>query len=116
MYCYWSGEVILGNLNGVMSTTAGHLNQEEVVLVEYDQTIISEKSFHSLDGMKVIPTDLKKFTKCETDQKYYLQHSFPNWKKTLSTYQATKVNAALKSEKNWEIYSSFKQIQFLKNK
>jgi hypothetical protein len=86
-----------------------------VVFVEYDPSVISEKFFHSLDGMKVVPTDLKKFSKCGiSDQKYYLQHTYPNWEKSLSNYQATKVNSALKSGKDWECFVSLKQIQFLK--
>ena len=114
MYCYWSGEVILGNLEGVISTTAGHLNVGEVVIVEYDEKIINEKKFNSLDGMKVVKNDFENFRKCKKcDQKYYLENKFSNWEKIISNIQATKVNAALKNGESWEIYLSLKQIESL---
>eukprot|EP01080_Neovahlkampfia_damariscottae_P007545 gene7545-11869_t len=85
MYRYLSGEVVL---DGVISTTAGHLNGE-VVMVEYYEKIISEKMFHSIDGLKVIDYDMKRSSR------------LGNY---LSNIQATKVNATLKNGDKWECF------------
>ena len=41
MYCFWTGEKELGQLDGVVKTKAGFMNGSEVVQVEYDPTEIS---------------------------------------------------------------------------
>lgn len=41
MYCFWTGEKKLGNLDGVIETQPGFMNSREVVEVEFDPTKIS---------------------------------------------------------------------------
>ena len=41
MYCFWSGELKLGQLKGVVNTKPGFMNGREVVEVQYDQQLTS---------------------------------------------------------------------------
>ncbi|MEM8909937.1 MAG: hypothetical protein AAGD05_18960, partial [Bacteroidota bacterium] len=41
MYCFWSGESKLGNIDGVLSSTPGFMSGSEVVQVEYNPEILS---------------------------------------------------------------------------
>ncbi len=43
MYCFWTGEAGLGNIDGVVSTQPGFMGGREVVRVEFDTNIISYK-------------------------------------------------------------------------
>ena len=44
MYCFWTGEKRLGNLDGVIETQPGFMNNREVVEVEFDPNKISYKA------------------------------------------------------------------------
>lgn len=46
MYCFWSGEVAIGGLDGVIDTRAGFLDGHEVVEVTYDPGVISFARLH----------------------------------------------------------------------
>lgn len=41
MYCFWTGEMELGQINGVVTTEAGFLDGSEVTRVRYDPALIS---------------------------------------------------------------------------
>jgi hypothetical protein len=41
MYCFWTGEMALGQIDGVITTEAGFMAGQEVTLVKYDPTVIS---------------------------------------------------------------------------
>jgi len=41
MYCFWSGEAGLGNINGIVSTKPGFMGGREVVEVEFNPSVIS---------------------------------------------------------------------------
>jgi len=41
MYCFWTGEAGLGNIDGVISTHPGFMGGREVVQVEFDTNVIS---------------------------------------------------------------------------
>ncbi|HEY1048175.1 MAG TPA: VPGUxxT family thioredoxin-like (seleno)protein, type 2 [Prosthecobacter sp.] len=41
MYCFWSGEVALGLVDGVVTTQAGFSGGHEVVRVRYDPSVVS---------------------------------------------------------------------------
>jgi len=41
MYCFWTGEMALGQVDGVVTTEAGFMGGREVTLVRYDPTLIS---------------------------------------------------------------------------
>lgn len=40
MYCFWTGEMALGQIDGVITTEAGFMNGREVTLVRYDPDVI----------------------------------------------------------------------------
>ena len=44
MHCFWTGEMRLGQLNGVLETEAGFLGGHEVTLVTYDPSRLALKS------------------------------------------------------------------------
>jgi hypothetical protein len=41
MYCFWSGEIELGKIDGVVATTAGFMHGSEVVEVQFNNAVIS---------------------------------------------------------------------------
>jgi len=41
MYCFWTGEMALGQIEGVITTEAGFMSGREVTLVRYDPAVIS---------------------------------------------------------------------------
>lgn len=47
MYCFWSGEVAIGGLDGVIATQAGFLDGHEVVEVTYDPSVIDFETLYS---------------------------------------------------------------------
>jgi Thioredoxin-like len=96
-HCFWTGEMVLGGIDGVARTEAGFLDGHEVTLVDYDPTQISladltrkakaagvaTRVFTALDDYRKAP---------ESDQKRQLQGTnFARMK--LTPEQATKVNA-----------------------
>jgi len=40
MYCFWTGEMVLGQIDGVITTEAGFMDGREVTLVRYDPDVI----------------------------------------------------------------------------
>jgi hypothetical protein len=98
MFCFWTGEMALGQLDGVVTTEAGFMGGREVVLVHYDPAVISlprltaaaEKAdcqtMQATGGYRPAPAD---------DQKKQ-QSGTALAKLSLSPAQATKVNAWLR--------------------
>ena len=41
MYCFWTGEMALGQITGVVTTEAGFISGREVTLVTYDSAVLS---------------------------------------------------------------------------
>jgi hypothetical protein len=41
MYCFWTGEMALGQIDGVITTEAGFMDGHEVTRVKYDPAVIS---------------------------------------------------------------------------
>jgi hypothetical protein len=98
MYCFWTGEMALGQLDGVVTTEAGFMSGREVVLVRYEPAIISlpnliaaaEKNdchpMETVSAYRPAPAD---------DQKKQLGGTKLE-KLPLSAAQAAKVNAWLR--------------------
>lgn len=101
-YCFWTGEMEIGTIDGVIRTEAGFLKGREVTLVDYDPRQISLESltrqakaagvatqvFQSLEGYRKAP---------ESDQKRQLQGT-KYAKLKLTPEQATKLNAFVRSD------------------
>lgn len=116
MYCFWTGEKLLGNNTGVVNTEAGFMNGREVVKVTYVPEIIPNNdltNFALQHKMAPIKKD-NSYRKATKDEDYYLQHS--NYRfLPLSKLQRTKINSALGSNKNPERFLSPKQLKWLRN-
>lgn len=70
MYCFWTGEKKLGNLDGVVETQPGFMNNREVVEVEFDPNKISfetllEKANKSGCASHVFADDKEQLNKSE---------------------------------------------------
>lgn len=115
MYCFWSGEGYLGNIDGVLSTKAGFMNGE-VVKVTYDKSIISAKELQKLavnQSMEFVPNS--GFNHSSKDEDYYLQHSEFKYI-PLTEVQRTKINSALINKEDAKKYLSPLQKKWLENK
>ncbi|MEM6821369.1 MAG: VPGUxxT family thioredoxin-like (seleno)protein, type 2 [Verrucomicrobiota bacterium] len=117
-HCFWTGEMIYGGIDGVVSTEAGFLDGREVTLVDYDpkkvslDRIVQEgRKNRVADKVYVqsqaqaglaqgVPTGLltPQYRKAsESDQKRQLKGT-PVAKLDLTPYQATKVNAWIRRD------------------
>lgn len=112
MYCFWSGEVAIGSLDGVLETQAGFLDGHEVVEVTYDPSVIafsrlyttakaagqadhvfarSAQQAKAVAGAKRTDAPIRVSKK---DDKYQMKRH-PLAKVPMSDLQRTKVNAAI---------------------
>ncbi len=114
MYCFWSGEGYLGNIEGVLSTSAGFMNGE-VVKVTYNPLVLSPnklKQLASSKSMQKVPES--GFSWSSKDEDYYIQHS-PLKYIPLTEIQRTKINSALINRNDPYAYLSPKQLTWLTN-
>ena len=115
-YCFWTGEMKLGQIEGVVRTEAGFFKGREVTLVDYDSKRVSlaklatqarqagvadrihlsfgaRWSAASIAGVPIgVPLDRTYQTAPASDQKKQLEGT-PYSRLKLTTEQATKVNA-----------------------
>jgi hypothetical protein len=117
MYCFWTGEMALGQIDGVITTEAGFMGGHEVTLVKYDpdvislpQLIIAAEKVQCANAVSVHATDLPAAKTAQlkvgtisgyrtapvSDQKKQIGGT-PAEKLTLSPAQATKVNAWIRT-------------------
>jgi len=118
MYCFWTGEMALGQIDGVITTEAGFMAGHEVTLVKYDPTVISlpqliaaAEKVECANAVSVPAADLAyaKTSRLKvgtisgyrtapiSDQKKQIGGTAAE-KLTLSPAQATKVNAWIRSD------------------
>ncbi|NNE16256.1 MAG: hypothetical protein HKO66_04925 [Saprospiraceae bacterium] len=119
MYCFWSGEAHLGELDGITKTEPGFMNGKEVVKVNFDPSVIDEKEIanHAAKANCSLEKKKSKF-RADKDPQYYLKNSIYR-SLALSDLQKTKINTAIKQGKDASIYlspSQKKALTFLKNK
>ncbi len=126
MYCFWTGEKEIAQLDGVLSTEAGYMHGKEVVKVTYNKdktrlkTIVkAAKSKNCADQVYVgsdsdYPEADKTTSKYRIDKevKYYLLKS-PYKSIPMTPLQAAKVNAAIGSRKDPKVFLSDRQIALL---
>jgi peptide methionine sulfoxide reductase MsrA len=115
MYCFWTGEKVIGDIQGVAETEAGFMDGKEVVRFKYNPSMVSyddvlkkagkakcADSAYSddLEEQKIaarITKQKSKSTKAyraDNDVKYYLSNTVYQYL-PLSNYQAQKMNVAL---------------------
>ncbi len=118
MYCFWTGEMELGKIDGVITTEAGFMAGREVTAVRYDPAVISlpqliaaAEQVQCANAVWVPAADLEmaKASRLSigtisgyqaapaSDQKKQLGGTAAE-KLTLSAAQATKVNAWIRSD------------------
>ncbi len=120
-YCFWTGEMKIGAIEGVTRTEAGFLDGREVTMVEYDPAKLSPAEIFKqaklngvgisaylenpdkLPGSKKLTPDYRPAP--ARDQKKQIQGT-PFQKLNLTPEQATKVNAYARSNPS-------KALQFL---
>lgn len=70
MFCFWTGEMKLGGLEGVILTEAGWIGGREVTLVTYDETVTNLKSLiHDATSLKCANQVYVPAAQIETAQK-----------------------------------------------
>ncbi len=115
MYCFWTGEKVIGSIDGVAETEAGFMDGKEVVKFKYNPNLVDYKDIVSTanelkcaDGAysddalerktaeKVTKSKSKSTKSYRTDRtpKYYLANTTYQYI-PMSTYQSVKINAAL---------------------
>lgn len=116
MYCFWSGEAILGRLPGVMETEPGFQDGKEVVRVYFAPTLTSRARLEQEVRPKQISLCSKnQGFRPDNEPKHYLSHSAYR-KLQLTSLQATRINSALapNSNDNPDAFLSPRQLKALK--
>lgn len=130
MYCFWAGELKLGQVEGVINTTPGFMNGREVVEItfdanktSYDKIVQSAKDLRAVDGAFVANEKQKKVAKdifgksdnvsnfrVDKEPKYYMSNTVYKHIPMLST-QRIQVNKAIYNRQNPQKYLSPSQIK-----
>ncbi len=120
MHCFWTGEMKLGQIDGVFETEAGWLEGWEVTLVHYDPAKISftdlVKQAKNFDCANKVYADPKGYRPASpSDQKKQIQGT-PFARLNLTPQQATKVNAFARTDpkKAFSYLTPEQQAAFLK--
>lgn len=96
MYCFWSGEVCLGEIDGIVGTRTGFAGGKEVVEVTFDPTRVSREDIVRTAtsrgcGKLELASEISGSTK---DDKYQLRHT--PWRFVpMTDLQASKANALI---------------------
>ncbi len=96
MYCFWSGEMCLGDVDGVVGTRTGYASGKEVVEVTYDPARLSRDDLvrvvtqRQCGKLEAAPS----FRFSETDDKYQLRHT-PWAFVPMTALQASRANALI---------------------
>jgi len=135
MYCFWSGEKKLADIDGVVETQAGFMGGREVVKVDFSSEIISyedllgqaktkscashvysDNLFQQLAAEKVVGTDYvseKTNFRMDKETKYYLYKSSYKYL-PMTKLQAIKANSLIgKGQSPNEVFSP-RQLALLK--
>ena len=108
MHCFWTGEALFGNVNGVIATTAGWQNGKEVVKVEYNPSIISSAQLDKISQQISCKVSSGDQFRNDATPKYYLSNSrYRNI--PLTELQKCRVNSALAEGLDPEVYMSPRQ-------
>lgn len=114
MYCFWSGEAHFGGKEGVVSTEPGFMGGHEVVKVNYDPSVLSQKELDRF-AQKGNSTFIEKSSfRLDRDEQYYLKKS-PYRFLPLTDIQRTKINHAIATRKDPSVYLSPTQKEWLQS-
>ncbi len=135
MYCFWTGEKELGQINGVIATQPGFMHNQEVVQVTYDpdriglaeliqqaakaqcadQVFADTPALLKTAGQVKEKSALRKTGKFRLDgePKYYLSQTVYQHL-PMTSLQAVKANSMVGQQKDPEVYLSPRQIALVK--
>jgi hypothetical protein len=125
MYCFWTGEKEIANIEGVLATDAGFMNGEEVVKIKFNKELTSvDQMFKKAREVKCGDTvfaakenakaDEKGSYRQDKESKYYLYKSDFKYV-PMTAYQAMKVNALLGNGISPDYLLSPRQLAIYKN-
>ncbi len=114
MSCFWTGESVLGSIDGVVSTQPGFKDGYEVVKVKYNPDVISYDKLKSLAEKQKCAIKSFNNDKIRNDHqpKYYLSHTDLKYV-PMTEIQACRINSAIAKGNDYKIYLSPKQIKLL---
>ncbi len=108
MHCFWTGEALFGNVNGVIATTAGWQNGKEVVKVEYNPSLVSRAQLDKISQQISCKISSGEQFRNDATPKYYLSNSrYRNI--PLTELQKCRVNSALAEGLDPEVFMSPRQ-------
>ena len=113
MSCFWTGEALFGKLNGVVKTTAAWQAGKEVVIVEYDPSVITAAKLNEIAQSKQCYYAGNGDFKPDSTPKYYLSKSKYRDIDMLEV-QKCRVNAALGEGLDPDQYLSPRQLKKVK--
>jgi hypothetical protein len=110
MYCFWSGEAALGQLEGVISTASGFQDGREVVKVEYDSTVIQYADFQRfIEKNNITACSRNTGFRADSEPKYHLSRTI--WRGVpMTSVQACRANSAVGKGLSPERYLSPRQV------
>lgn len=114
MYCFWSGEGKLGDVEGVVSTEPGWMNGAEVVWIETDAENMSQEEIKEIGESKGLmylenPSEFR----VDKDPQYYIKNSDYAFIPLLEI-QKSRINSALFNKQDASSFLSPSQKQWLK--
>jgi hypothetical protein len=110
MYCFWSGEGTLGNVQGVIETEPGFQNGKEVVKVLFDPARINAAQLSELaTGKGMDACSSNKGFRIDKEPKYYLSNT--RWKSVpMTSLQACRANSLVGQGQSPESVLSPRQV------
>ena len=114
MGCFWTGEAVLGSINGVIETEPGYIDGYEVVKVEFDPKVISYERLHYLADKQrcTLKTFSGRDIRRDNVPKYYLSHSNVKYI-PMTSIQACRINSSIVNGKDYKVFLSPEQIKIL---
>jgi len=134
MYCFWTGEAGLGNIEGVVSTQPGFMGGREVVQVEFDTNVISYSDLinnarkKNISKTVFVKNDSERKTaekilasnsvlnvgtfRLDNEPKYYTSKTVYRYL-PLTQLQASLVNSAIGNRTSPDKYLSPRQLKIL---
>lgn len=121
-YCFWTGELAIGGIEGVLATEAGWLKGKEVTLVYFNKNTVSEAEIIKQAKAQSCANDvfrgdsLKGYRPArESDQKRQLQGTKFAKIANLTAFQKTKLNAfARTNPRRAQSYLTPRQLEQLR--
>ena len=125
MFCFWSGEKLMSQIPGVVSSEAGFMSGREVVKISFDPSIISEsqlitkaKNGNCADMVfsdeqvshASVPSHKKGNFRKDRESKYYLYHSIYK-SLPMTPYQQLQANAEIAAGGDISILLSERQLK-----